>query len=368
MAITPLPPTPADITPGWVTEVLHQHGSLLESGTVESISATPVGEGVGMLSEIEFLALSYAGEPGPDAPSTVVVKFPTQNDQNKAVAHQFNVYTREVRYFAELDPHSDADGPKVFLSHQDDDGHFVIILEDLSDYRTGDQIVGATLAETEAAVDALARLHASFWDKMDEDRYDWLPRSANSENATNMLGGATAGWDPMVEIFGDHIPQWLRDVKDAYLATVPSLQEQLDQAPRTLLHGDFRMDNLFFAQEPHHYPMTFVDWQGPIRGRGIHDVAYLLCQSTQLEVRRANEKAIIQRYVDALERHGVTGYTFDDAWSDYRVAVLYLWVYAATIAGTLDATNERGNAWMVEMIKRNVAAIEDLELLELLQS
>ena len=162
------------------------------------------------------------------------------------------------------------------------------------------------------------------------------------------------------------MPQWLRDVKDAYFAAVPRLQERLDAAPRTLVHGDFRMDNLFFGTEPHHYPMTFVDWQGPLRGRGIHDVAYLLCQSTQTPVREANERALIQRYVDGLAAQGVEGYGFDEAWEDYRHAVLYLWVYATVIAGTLDPTNERGNAWMAEMIKRNVAAIDHLGCLDLL--
>ena len=37
-----------------------------------------------------------------------------------------------------------------------------------------------------------------------------------------------------------------------------------------------------------------------------------------------------------------------------------------SVAGSMDQTNDRGNAWMTEMVKRNVAAIEDLNCLELL--
>lgn len=365
MSIDPLPATPADITSEWLTEVLHAHGVLPAEAAVASIDRTPVGEGVGMLSEIEFLALTYDGDAG-DPPASIVAKFPTQNETNRGVAMQFNVYAREVRYFAELDARSGAHGPTVFLSQMQGDDHFVILLEDLSDYRIGDQIVGASLAETEAAIDELAKMHASFWGKLEADEFDWLPRFANSQNATNMHEGSRAGWDTTIEIFGEHIPQWVRDVKDAYLDAVPKMQDQFDQAPRTLVHGDFRMDNLFFGQADHHYPMTFVDWQGPLRGRGTHDVAYLLGQSAQVDVRANHDRQLITRYVEGLNNAGITEYSFDEAWADYRMGVLYIWVFATVIAGTLDATNERGNAWMAEMIKRNVAAMHDLDCLSLL--
>lgn len=318
-----------------------------------------------MLSEIEFLALTFDGE-YIDAPSTVVAKFPTQNETNRGVAIHFNVYAREVRYFAELDAQSAADGPKVHLSQMEGDDHFVILLEDLSDYRMGDQIVGATLADTEAAIDQLAKMHASFWASLESSEFDWLPRYANSQNATNMHEGSKAGWDATVELFGEHIPPSVREVKDRYLASVPMMQAQLDQAPRTLVHGDFRMDNLFFGQTKDHYPMTFLDWQGPMRGRGIHDVAYLLAQSTQTDVRVDHEEALVARYVEGLQHAGVSDYPVDEAWADYRMGVLYVWVYATVIAGTLDPTNERGNAWMAEMIKRNVAAIDHLQCFDLL--
>jgi hypothetical protein len=361
----PLPRTPDDVTAEWLTSVLHGSGALPEAGTVASFTRTPVAEGVGMLSAIEFIGLTYGGDAG-DAPASVVVKFPTTNEVNRGVAEHYGVYTREVNYFAQLDPRSAADGPFVHISAMDDSGDFVIVLEDLTGYHLGDQVVGADLAQTEAAIDELAKLHASFWGQLESDEYEWLPRAAGSQNATNMLEGSKVGWDPVTEIFGTHVPQWLRDAKEAYFAAVPRLQERLDAEPRTLVHGDFRMDNLFFGTEPHHYAMTFVDWQGPLRGRGIHDVAYLLCQSTQTPVREANEQALIQRYVDGLAAQGIEGYGFDEAFEDYRHGVLYLWVYATVIAGTLDPTNERGNAWMSEMIKRNVAAIEHLGCLDLL--
>ncbi|MEM8906018.1 MAG: phosphotransferase [Actinomycetota bacterium] len=358
--VRPLPSDPAAITAEWLTTVLRGSGALDADGSVASITRTPVGEGVGMLSEIEFLHLTYEGA-ADDAPDSVVAKFPTANEQNRAVAQQYDVYRREVLYYAELDPHNDAPGPAVHLSAMHDDGHFVIVMENLSGYDLGDQVVGATLAQTEAGIDLLARQHASFWGRMTEEEHGWLPRASGSFHADNMFQGAQFGWDPMLATFGDVVPPAVRDMRDGFVATIRSLQEQLDRDPVTLTHGDFRMDNLFFGTDDEHHPVTIIDWQGPLRSRGIHDVAYLLSQSTQIEVRRAHERELVRRYVEGLAAAGVAGYGFDEAWNDYRAAVLYLWCYAVVIAGTLDSANERGVRWMTEMLRRNATAIEDLD-------
>ena len=63
---------------------------------------------------------------------------------------------------------------------------------------------------------------------------------------------------------------------------------------------------------------------------------------------------------------GVRDYTVEQAWEDYRRAILYVWTVVVVIAGTLDSSNERGRAWMTHMVERAVAAIDDLDLLALL--
>ena len=80
-------------------------------------------------------------------------------------------------------------------------------MEDLSDYHIGDQIIGATLADTTTCIDELAKLHASFWNKVAD--IDWLPHIAGSQHAMNMQVGAQAGWDTMLKVFGvSYIQGW----------------------------------------------------------------------------------------------------------------------------------------------------------------
>jgi len=113
--------------------------------------------------------------------------------------------------------------------------------------------------------------------------------------------------------------------------------------------------------------VAVIDWQGPLKGRGMFDVALFLGQSTKVEVRQSHEKQLLQRYLDGLISRGITGLSFADLWKDYQSCMLYDWVYAAVVAGTLDSTNEKSFAWMSQMIARQVAASDDLDVFGLLE-
>ena len=174
------------------------------------------------------------------------------------------------------------------------------------------------------------------------------------------------GWDPMVKAFGEFVPESVRDHRDRFLEAVPALQLERMSGPNTLCHGDFRMPNLLFGVDPGHHPLAILDWQGPLIAKGMFDVALLLGQNTKTEIRQKAEKQLLERYRRGLKNHGVEGLTFESIWDDYRRCILYNWVYAAVVAGTLDPTNEAGKAWMGQMVARQSSASEDLEVFDLL--
>lgn len=352
--------TLAEVTAAWLTGTLRKEGHLSATERVRSVSREPMGAGVGMMSTLAKLKMEADGK----LPTSLVIKLPAENRQNRGVAEQFLLYMKEARYYIELAPKTTACSPKMYAAYIDDEQNFLLLMEDVSDYRLGNQVVGATLEECRLCVDELAKLHASFWGRIDP--VGWLPHISNSDNAKNMQLGAQAGWGQMMAYFGGAVPEAIIRRKEEYLRKIGPLQARLDGAPLTLLHGDFRMDNLLFGQAPHHHPLVMVDFQGPLKARGIADLGYLMSHSVQTRVRRANERDLVQRYVDGLEAGGVGGYGFDRAWAEYRLAVLYAWTVAVVIAGTLDPSNERGFTWMRKMVERNGIAIEDLACLELL--
>ncbi len=361
-----LPPMPTGITPDWLTDVLHSNGTLASDISITAIRREQVGEGVGMMSELSRLVPTYSAPPTGDAtqaPASFIAKYPSQNPTNRQVAMTMNLYEREVRYFAELDSLTTAISPATYLTELDGD-NFIILMEDMADYTVGDQIIGATLAQTETAIDELAKLHAAFWQNVAD--IAWIPHVSNSYHATNLQNFATGGWDNMVATFGEFLPAHFVARKDDLQGSIAALQAHADRPPITLAHGDFRMENLLYGNKPGHHPIAIIDWQGPLLGRGMQDVTLLMGQSTQTDVRRAHERTLLQRYLDGLAALGVTGYEFDQAWDDYRHTHLHNWTYTTVVAGTLDASNDRAFAWMSQMIKRQVATTLDLELLDLL--
>lgn len=366
MALDPndYPLRPNDITAAWLEAAL-RNGDHLEAGvTITSMQRRPVGEGVGMLGLIEVVTPTYSTA-ATKAPTSVVVKYPTEVEGNLVVATTFNVYQREVLFCQRVAPKAGMRVPKVYFSAFKGETSFIIVMEDLSEYSMGDQVEGCSVERAELAMRELGMLHAAFWEKVDTSEYEFLPYHFPGMHSDAMLGGARAGWDNMVSIFGDLICNDITSNKDRFLDAVPKMQEWLVQHPYTLIHGDFRMDNLMFGTKPEHSALAAIDFQGALRCKGIQDVAYLISHNMDVAERRAHEQRLVELWRSTLVANGVQNYSADQAWSDYKRAVLYLWVYVAVIAGTLDPSNERGKAFMSAMVSRSSSAIADLDLMSL---
>ncbi len=359
---TSLPAMPHGITPEWLTGILHAAG-VPEDAHVISIRHSRVGDGVGMMSELSRLNLTWS-RPGPELHTTLIAKYSSSNPINRQAANGFHVYEREVRFYEEVLDRTTARTPCCHFARLEGDNH-LLLLEDLGDYRIGSQAVGATLADARLAIDELARLHAPFWGHVDD--LTWVPHIASSYHAETMRTMAIAGWDNMVNVFARHFTDTVIRSRDRILAAIPAAQARMDSAPVTFTHGDFRMDNLLFGTRPDQFPIITLDWQGPLLSRGVVDVALLLGQNTLVEVRREHERRLLQAYVDGLSALGVD-YPIALAWEHYLDALAYQWCYAATVTGSLDSSNPRSKAWMSQLIARQVAATEDHQLLQRLDT
>ena len=355
-------PRPEDLEPDWLTETLRNSAAIAAYTRVASARLETIGQGAGMMSALGRLHLQYEG--GAPGPASLVVKSPAVNETNRAVAASFQIYEREARFFKELAPRCLARTPKIHCCEIDEEQNFILLMEDLLDYRLGDQIAGAGLEETELCLEQLARLHASFWNAVQD--LAWVPLIEGSTHANNYLLGAEHGWPQTEEVFGHVIPKSISDTMGRFRAALPRLQQALATPPLTLIHGDFRLENLFFGVGDDQAPLVIIDWQGPLLARGIDDVAFFLAQNTQTEVRRAHERRLVRRYVERLAELGIEGCDFEPFWQDYRLAVLYNWGYVILVSGTLDSSTPHARAWMTEMVRRNAAAIEDLDALEFL--
>lgn len=140
------------------------------------------------------------------------------------------------------------------------------------------------------------------------------------------------------------------------------------EAPITLCHGDFRLDNMFFGSGPDP-EVALVDWQLIDRGPAVQDLAMFLTQSTDVETRRLHEHDLVTAWHERLSE--VAGAAAADypralAWEHYRRMSLFTLIIPVLVGGSMDVGNERGQALVEGLAIRSFAAAEDLGAAEFL--
>ena len=351
----------SDVTAGWLTTCLNAKGV---QAVVGSVTPRQIGEGVGQMATLHRLELSYSSGSGP---ATLVVKFPGTMEANLAIAKQMGLFRREVEFYRVAAPRTTMTLPAVYAAELDDDGQFVLLMEDLGRMTTGDQVVGISPEAAGHAVDELVRLHVPFWGKVDTPEFEFAPRVDAAGQADVMEAIAKACWDTMSTVHVGAAPPEMEAVRNRFLDAIPAMHRWLGSNPITLIHSDYRLDNLMIGNAPDQPPVVALDWQGAMRSMGIEDVAFLLSQSIPAELRGGCERELVERYRQGLVAAGVNYYpTAESAWHDYRKCVLYLWMYAVIISGALDTSNERARAVMRAIVTRSAAAVAELDCLSLL--
>jgi hypothetical protein len=348
-ADAPFPTAIDAVTPEWLAGVV--------GAPVRSIDPVRIGEGVGIMGEIYRVALGYADRAV--GPASVVVKLPSSFEANRAQGIALGMYEAEVRFYNELAPQAPSGLPQVLAaSIVPGTADFVIVMEDLSHLDQVEQAVGMTPAQARAAVEALADIHAAWWGKVDVPALAWIPSIVHDRiRGVDALLGTI--WPGFAASFADALPDGGVALGERFSASYFALMERYSSRPWTLLHQDYRVENMLFGAGPAGEGIVVIDWQGLGRGPGGYDLAYILGGSMPIDDRRAHERELVGAYRDRLASRGVER-SADDLWDDYRHGML-LGGLATTVfaGGTLDTANERGRALVASMAERHFTAALD---------
>ena len=133
------------------------------------------------------------------------------------------------------------------------------------------------------------------------------------------------------------------------------------EQPRTLMHGDFRADNMMFEAGASTAPFALVDWQIVMQGPAAFDLAYMLSGSLEVETRRAGQETLIGRHHDGLLRAGVGDYSLAQAREAFRVCAMLAWCWPVVAIGSLDFDNPRGLALFHAWAERAMTLFEDVD-------
>jgi len=343
----PVADTVADLTSDFLADVL--------ALPVVGVDAQRVG--TGQIGATYRLALAYADDAR--GPERLVAKLAAEDrDARSRVAEG---YRKEVGFYTDIAPTVSVVTPRCWYGAIADDLlTFTLLLDDLAPAVPGVQARGVTVAEAEAAVRNLVGLHAPRWN--DDSLYEHAylgPRDATGDFLGAVHVQATVQF---VERYSGVLDaadvDTLRAAADATAAWYTTRTDRF-----TLVHGDYRPDNLMFHPSG---TVSAVDWQTLAAGPAARDLAYFLGTSLEPAARRHHEAQVVAGYHEALVAAGVSDYDADTCFDDYRLGQLQGPVI--TVLGCEYATAVRtpeADEMFLAMARRSCAAIRDLGSLDL---
>ena len=334
----------------WLSEAL---GAEVVDFEIESVS-----EGVGFAGSVYRVRLTPANA-GSGAPQTAIWKTASTHPPTHGLLLEHGAYAREAGFYSALASRVPSACKPHFSAYDAEAGALCILMEDFAGLEAGDQVGGCTPAQARAAVDAMAALHAEFW----EDVPPGVPRHDDSADTVAHMHAASWRQLRRYGAEGMPVPPELLDAADLITPHIGSIKQALAAPPITLQHGDMRLDNMFFEPDG---GARLIDWQVIRAGRGAYDLAYFLATSLPTESRRELQSELISAYVDALRSRGVVGYDVDTCVEDVRRSLLDLVTFTGIIGATLDLGQERGLQLAEIWMARLWATIADTRALELL--
>jgi hypothetical protein len=323
--VVPIPETPNDVTPEWLTGVLTEAGEL-RGGHVSSARWERAGAEYGFTGLVGRVELRYAEAVG-RAPASLIVKLPMAKgdtvsghrrlqERDPALMRQyFERCTREERFYRELGA---TFAPTRYYSATDDTTQrVVLLLEDLSSGRQGDVLRGCSIDDAALVIDQVAPFHARWWG--DRAAASGFPLSVDDPRARQQRFAGQA--DVFIERYADRIPPVLGSAVERLRSLLPAVGEALYAGPKTLRHADLHLDNMIFDVRGVR-SVAVLDWQTVSVGPPASDVALFLYGSLSVDDRRAAEDELLARYVSLLSAHGVRGYSVQDLRRECGLALL----------------------------------------------
>jgi thiamine kinase-like enzyme len=208
--------------------------------------------------------------------------------------------------------------PCLYKGIDPDTGNALIIMEDL--VASGHTFLTAlspyTVDQAAATLDQLAQLHARYWGDESLASFSWLRPKLTSitsyitpEVLQEHLDGPRA----------QRLPAAVRSAERLNRAVLRSVDRSANDVA-CLVHGDAHAGNLYETADG--LP-GLVDWQVIQRSSWALDVGYHIGAVLDVELRASAERDLLSHYLDRLAAYGVEAPSWEHAWLNYRIALVY---------------------------------------------
>jgi len=250
------------------------------------------------------------------------VRFQRGDMRDRLIQYLKSYHTEGVCY-RRVGPLVDVRLPRVYYMHTEPiNFEFAYLFEDVS-HLSAFQAEGFRSDAVTALVATMAKLHASFWDQehhIDElDVWDfggyWTGAKRPVSDLAHMWQRSLHNLSPLWRSAGlaqeeaQLLTQRLQRLEDIHLR-----EKVCALRPRTLIHGDFKITNLFVDPRTcRAEDVRVLDWQWVGKAPGATELAHFLCTSLHRSLLRPDALwDVVQRYHVELCSYGITGFGLDE--------------------------------------------------------
>lgn len=343
------------ISAEWLSSVLIRSGALIR-GTVRSFE---LGTGQGNWSTSANLKITYTEDAQGTLPAHLFLKL-VDTDTGDGEFFTDGEVTYYTRDYVDV---KDAPLLRCYGAvYSQELNRYHLLLEDVSETHIEAYDKTPTLEYGLALAEGLAILHARWWGKARLEEAGVSGHDA--QHIRNFVEIAEPGVDHIREHFSAELkPHWADLLRELYARHLLALIERSkDLNGFTLIHGDVGSSNVLVPKDGER-PLYIIDRQ-PFNWSlttwlGVYDIAYAIVLDWEVELRRQCEVPILKRYYETLIQNGVSNYSWERLYDDYRSCVV-MGVYIAT-EYCRGGINEGWTHVWLPMLQRALTACDDLD-------
>lgn len=279
-----IPDKPAQITSDFLMPILRSAG-VLQQATIATINIESLTAMMSFNAQIARLHLGYDRYEA-EAPRSLIVKLPTLNSKLQQNAAIFRPGLKECWFYRR----GAAQTPDIYVPHcyynvvDSGTGESFLLLEDLAPAQVGDRLSGASLNQAKLALKSLAHLHAAWWAFEPLKNLELKQLMNNAKEAQALVVQLyQEAWPHFLNHADFQIPIEIRELGEGLVSHIPAAEALLDSSPRTLIHGDFRLENILFGSLNRQSICWIIDWEDIMLWNGMFDVAYFLSGCPQAD-------------------------------------------------------------------------------------
>jgi hypothetical protein len=346
-------------TPGWLTVALSASGALSAGSVIE----IEIDAGKGIWSKNARLRPRYSADASGDCPPSLFLKMVSidAGDDESFGDSEVAYYTRD--YVDVLDAPLVRCHQAVYSTAKDG---YHLLLDDVSGTHVEATGRPPTMEYALALADALAAMHARWWgaDRLAAAGQP-IHEPAHIERFVDIsVAAVTQVLDHYRIELAVHWPDLIRSL----IARHPTAMIERTRRSNgfTLIHGDPGCTNILVPRQGFR-PIYLIDRQpfdwSLTTWLGVYDLVYAAVLDWPVADRRRLELPLLHRYHDQLLAHGVSGYSWEQLWSDYRLMIpMGVYIAVEYSRGGLNRTSE--HVWL-PYLRRTLTACEDQDCVAL---